>query len=560
MARKKRKKYPRWVYLAWGGFNAGCVLGLLDALLIMTFGLANFDRTGPIVGLIILDAVGMGIIGTLCVLIGFKVTGFLGKVTPKIKSLVSGLLLISVYLLLAYLNIGWVFKIPKEEAPVSKRNILLISLDTLRSDMTGFGGNCYVRTPLLDSLASKGWQFCNAVCPVPMTTPSHASILTGTIPAVHGAKENRYRLNRTNQTMTEIFRQNGYMTAAFVSCFPLDRRFGLDQGFILYNDIFSSVGDLRQASWMQCLLRIKNRNLRERPARHTNSLVLPWIKKYGKLMPFFLWIHYFDPHAPYTPPKHEIEYYQNTPVKTYNYNDDYDYEKARAAVDQEIELTKGLPERLYLGEVSTVDKAVYDVVIACMKADVLSNTDIIIVADHGESFGEHGLFYTHGEDVYEPALSVPLVFWGDDFAKSTIDDRLASLIDIPSTLLPAISLPLGSEMMGVNLKDLNTERKIALVENFGIILALHAKKQRAVRTPDTKFIAYPGENTRELYDLIRDPNESNNIISSDIPTGQYLEDIVENGFKHAEMIAKQADIDESAETREKLKSLGYIVN
>ncbi len=557
-SKRKKIRFPAWVQVLWGGFNAGAVLGLLDALMIMSFGLASFHKMGQIMGLIFVDAFGMGLIGVGCSGVGFFLVRPILRGSLRGSAVVSGVLLMIVAGWIGMSNLGWSLRTVQGAAPDQGKNILLITLDTLRADSVGFGGNAIVSTPVLDHLARMGWQFSQAVCPVPMTTPSHASILTSTLPAVHGAVENRYRLSPANRTLTEILRESGYRTSAFVSCFPLDRRFGLDQGFMLYQDDFGSPGDLRQASWLRYLLEWRHAGRMERPAHWTNSLVLPWLRKYTGEHPFFLWVHYFDPHAPYMPPVADREYYRNRITTGRVWTDEDDWDRARAAIGPDPDDVKpGRPEERYLGEVTVTDRALGDILRELDRLNKLAGTIIVIVADHGESFGEHGLFYTHGEDIYEPALHVPMILSGPGLPTHRLDNRLTSLLDIAPTVLSALSIPIAPEMTGFDLMNRNDHRETALVENFGIVMAKDARKQRGIRSSGWKYIRMADGSGSELYDLQQDPGESDNIRDTHGELAAGFDQMVESGFGSADQQRIPAAEDVSPETIQKLDALGY---
>ncbi len=560
---KAKRKTPRPLKVLWGGFNAGVIMGIVDGLMVMFFGLAQFDRTGEIIGFLVWNALGLGVLGVVCTLFVFYGLGFLLRAYPRFLSILTLLLIMSISSVLTLNNVGWSFQRTRGNAPDTARNVVLLTLDTLRADSTGFGGHPFVRTPNLDRLARLGRQYLNAVCPVPITTPTHASMLTSTIPAVHGATENRYRLDQSNETMTEILRNAGYRTAAFVSCFPLDRRFGLDQGFMLYHDDFSVPGDLRQASWFLALSRRFSTNTMERNCRWTNSLAIPWIRRYtGDEVPFFLWIHYFDPHAPYNPPKHEQLYYSGRVRPRFNaYPDQYALENAVRAVSNAGKPPKpGIAEELYLGEVSEMDRAVGEILRQLAISDVLDNTLIAALADHGESFGEHGFFYTHGEDIYEPALSIPFVLYsGYPSVSPGLDDRLACASDVASTVLPAIGMEPGSMMEGYDLLHPDIRRKKALVENFGIIMTDRATKQRGLRKPDKKLIWHTDINYIELFDLTSDPGETQNVASQYPELTLKLSGMVEEIFAESDLRRHDTWEDLSSETLDRLRALGYVV-
>jgi arylsulfatase A-like enzyme len=563
MADTKKRRLPRPIRVLWGGFNAGVVMGIIDGLMVIFFGLAQFDRTGEIIGFLVWDAAGLGFIGMLCTAMVFGGLGYPLRSHPRVLSILNLVLLLGISSILSFSNVGWSFKNTRGTPPSQTRNVVLLTLDTLRADSTGAGGHPFVRTPNLDQLARKGRHYLNAVCPVPMTTPSHASMLTSTIPAVHGATENRYRLDETNETLTRILRNNGYRTAAFVSCFPLDRRFGLNRDFMLYHDRFAVPGDLRQASWYLAFRNLTSGNLMERNCRWTNSLALPWIRRYtGDNVPFFLWIHYFDPHSPYTPPRHEqVYYYDRVTPRIDSYPDAASLENARRAVqftDRSPE--PGRPEELYLGEVSEMDRAVGDILRQLARSNVLDRTFIAALADHGESFGEQGFFYTHGEDIYEPALAIPLILYsGYPLVTPGLDARLACASDIASTILPALGFTPGAKMEGFDLLNDTRRRQTALVENFGLIMTSRATKQRGVRTTDKKMILHTEIDRQELFDLANDPGEQQNL--ADLYPDQSLElsTFIREGFSLSESKRRGSHEDLSPDTLEKLKALGYVV-
>ena len=561
LKKSKPRRLPPWATVIWGGFNAGAVLGLFDALLVMTLGLGTFEKMGAIIGVIFIDALGIGIIGALIAFAAFVVSHLIHKVRIRILEVCTALFLIAVSFCLTYMNIGWSLSPHKKVILKNPSNMLLLTLDTTRSDMVGFGGNPYVNTPVLDRLAKYGWQFCNAVCPVPMTTPSHASILTSTIPSVHGAQENRYRLGPDNETITEIFSENGYRTAAFVSCFPLDRRFGLDQGFDLYEDRFGVPGDLRQASWLKMLIRIQTRGLRERNYRFTNSVALPWIRKYSSDGPFFLWIHYFDPHSPYSPVKELKAYYKKAVSRPIPAKGKDQLQKASAAIGHEYsDEDLGVAERLYLGEVTGVDIAVGEILREFASKKLMDDLMIAVAADHGESFGEHGYFYTHGEDIYEPALAVPLVLWGSKFSSGRLNNELTCLTDIAPTVLTAAGISKGQQMEGFDLMHEMGNRKYALVENYGIIMASKALKQQGIRTQSYKYFHEKVAQKEYLFDLELDPGERKDV-SKDQPVKlDILSSQTREGFSHANDRSHESDMDLSRETLEKLRALGYTVS
>jgi len=245
--------------------------------------------------------------------------------------------------------------------PAPRPNVLLVTIDTLRADRLTPRG-----MPVVDALAAGGLRFTAARTAVPLTLPSHATIHTGLLPPQHGVRENGAgTLAASHPTIASLLGRAGYRTAAFIGAFVLDRRFGLAQGFTTYDDQIPR--DPHATERLEA----------ERPASAVVDRALAWLNQQpatsGQL-PFFLWIHLYDPHAPYTPP---AEY------------------AARAASP-------------YDGEVMFADAQVGRVLDALRTNGSLARTLVVVAGDHGEGLGDHGE-RTHGMLLYDSTLRVPLV-------------------------------------------------------------------------------------------------------------------------------------------------------
>src|SRR5687768_9603817 len=245
--------------------------------------------------------------------------------------------------------------------PILNQNVLLITIDTLRADALGsYGGRA--ATPALDRLAAEGVRFDFAHAHAVVTLPSHSSILTGQYPFQHGIRDNSgYRLGAKARTAATMLKGAGYATAAFVAAFPVHSRFGLNQGFDAYDDRF---GETRAPSDFE---------MPERPASAVVPLARAWIAAPPSRQPWFVWLHVFDPHAPYRPPPPFDTQYASRP---------------------------------YDGEVAATDAALaplLDQVRASGKP-----TLVVVTSDHGEALGDHGEG-THGLFAYESTLRVPLI-------------------------------------------------------------------------------------------------------------------------------------------------------
>ena len=281
---------------------------------------------------------------------------------------------------------------------------MLISIDTCRADRLSCYGYKRPTTPNIDALARDGAMFKMALTPVPLTTPSHSSMFTGTYPPTHGVHLNDYdHLADSNVTLAKILREAGYQTAAFVGAFPLDSRFGLNQGFETYDGRFSQGSEKVSFS--------------RRAGEEVNRPALAWLEGHAK-KPFFLFLHYFDAHHPYKP----------HPPYTSAYADDP-----------------------YAGEIAYVDNCIGRVLDRLRALGVYDNTLVIITGDHGEGLGEHGE-HTHSYFIYQSTLHVPLVIRAPGCGKGLRVDENVSLVDIVPTVLDLLGLKIPARVQGVSLR------------------------------------------------------------------------------------------------------------
>ncbi|HEX9161368.1 MAG TPA: sulfatase, partial [Thermoanaerobaculia bacterium] len=277
------------------------------------------------------------------------------------------------------------------------RDIILITIDTLRADSVGYAGNARVKTPFLDSLAARGIAFTNAHAHNVITLPSHVNILTGLYPFQHGVRENAgFVLSAKHPTVATLLRTAGYTTGAFVGAFPLDARFGLNQGFDTYDDNYgkgvASVDFIEQ----------------ERPATAVLDAAMKWWRA-NEGRKRFLWVHLYDPHAPYAPPEPFRSQYR----------------------DNE-----------YFGEIAYADDALTKALGPILSSD--RDSLVVFTADHGESLGEHGEL-THGLFAYESTLKIPLVVAGSG-VRHRVENAFVRHIDIVPTILEAAGVAQPKEL------------------------------------------------------------------------------------------------------------------
>jgi len=356
--------------------------------------------------------------------------------------------------------------IQSPQGALSDYNVLVITTDTTRADHIGCYGNRGVQTPVIDQLASEGVLCAHATTPSPATLPAHSSLLTGLYPYHHGARANgTFRLEDRVTTLAERLKSEGYNTGAFISAFVLDSRFGLDQGFDLYHD------DLTKG------MKYSANMFRERAAELTNEPAAKWLRENaGGDKPFFMWVHYFDPHAVYLPPE---------PFRTQYKGDLYD------------------------GEIAYVDSQIGVLLSQLEELGVRDKTLIVYTSDHGEGLGEHGE-QTHSLLIYDPTLHVPMIWHAPTgFPRGKIIERQTSLIDVVPTVLHLLGKDIPVELDGINLCEQPDEGKRSVLVETIATMTMHGwAPLLGVRRDDFKYILAP---TPELYDLVQDPRELKNL-------------------------------------------------
>ncbi|HUX10712.1 MAG TPA: sulfatase-like hydrolase/transferase [Terriglobia bacterium] len=395
-------------------------------------------------------------------------------------------------------------------------NVLLITLDTTRADHLSCYGPGGAKTPNLDALAARGVRFEHDTAQVPLTLPSHACIMTGSYPEVNGLRGmGGFVLAKTHPTIALATHAAGYATAAFVGSSVLNRRFGFANGFTTYDD------DMGKG--------IVEANLPgvfpERRASVVTDHAIDWLKSNGNKK-FFLWCHYYDPHAPYEPPEPYRHLYAKDP---------------------------------YSGEIAYTDSQLGRLFEYLKEQNLLDRTLIVVTADHGESLGEHGEA-THGVFLYDATLHVPLILAGPGVpAGKAIAEQVRS-IDIMPTILAFLRLSPGKEAQGVNLWPLiETGQPVhtdtAYSETLYPRTYMGWSELRAVRTNKWKFILAPHP---ELYNLETDPREVTNVQAREPVIASRLDErlwsIIGKGSRNEKLVSSPMN----EQTREDLASLGYV--
>ncbi|MBN2372502.1 tetratricopeptide repeat protein [bacterium] len=395
-------------------------------------------------------------------------------------------------------------------------NLLLVTIDTLRPDHLGCYGYQDVKTPVIDRLSSEGTLFTQVFTPVPITLPSHVSIMTGLYPVQHGIRNNgNFILGQEAITLAEVMKEQGYKTGACVGAFVLDSLFGLDQGFDHYDDSLTKEG--AGATLLE----------NERRAEAVTKAGLNWLKESGDC-PFFLWLHYFDPHAIYLPP---------------------------GPFDKEY---KG---HLYDGEIAYTDKCIGDLFDGLEEMGFMDRTVIILVSDHGEGLGEHGE-PTHAIFLYDSTMRVPLIIRapGKILPSGKKIGAMVSTLDIFPTVLDIFSIPLKkvpvSDLYGKSLIPLimgktDSLHQEILFESLYPELNFGWSRLEGIRTPGWKYIKAPKP---ELYNLAEDPKEEKNLCSENVVIWQERMERLKQSMGAGRDSRTALD----DKIRERLESLGYV--
>lgn len=388
-------------------------------------------------------------------------------------------------------------------------NILLITIDTLRQDRLSLYSKKYVKTPHIDKIAKKSFVFTRAFAHNPVTLPSHVNILTGTTPLYHGISDNSgFRLDGKFLSIAELLKEKGYETGAFIGAFPLDSRFGLNQGFDVYDDNYGTHSDIE-------LFFV------ERAAEKVIKPAQEWLS--GRKGRWFSWIHLFDPHQPYLPPAPFAEKY---------------------------------PEDPYSGECAYVDDQLGAFFSFLEEKKLLKNTVIIITGDHGEGLGERGE-RTHSYFAYNNTIMIPLIIHIPGSGGKDIDEYV-SHVDIFPTICDLLNIKIPAHIQGESLLPViagkKKQNKKIYFESLTPFLNRGWAPLRGFIEDNIKFVDLP---IKEVYNLEKDIDETRNLVgTSNIRELSGELEKLKNKLTGKDRMQRDEKLD--PEVQRKLQSLGYI--
>lgn len=447
-------------------------------------------------------------------------------------------------------------------------HVVFISIDTLRADFLGAYGHPYIKTPTLDDLAARGVVFEKHMAPVPTTLASHASMMTGLWPHTHGVPRNGFLVPEAHTMLAEVLQEEGFRSAAFVGGYPLKKRYGFSQGFDHYDDQMDKrtsgirvYGSQRSAENLKIAL---GDYLRGAPVEESERL--------------FLFLHFFDVHAPYMPPEPYASMYVADALGVEGTLEEV--WKIRGGLrkkNSEAEARSEVLEALYAGEVSYVDHHLGGIFQILSDRGIMDNALVIITSDHGEVMGEHAPqeIWDHGYTVFDSSIRTPLImhFPNDRYA-GTRSSQLLSNIDLMPTVLDFLGFPVPEVVEGWSFAGLLTQapyrpREEAFSEATKPSTPQFEKdtkwrnerKQRGVRTATHRLIYRPATDRSTLHELSASYLEGKDLLrgkgnKSSKELGATLKETLDDWQEQA--LGNESQEDNSEESARMLEALGYV--
>jgi arylsulfatase A-like enzyme/Tfp pilus assembly protein PilF len=414
---------------------------------------------------------------------------------------------------LAWLTIRFWFPREKFQQRSADLNIILITIDTLRADhVSAYGGN-RASTPALDALATEGVRFDHCVCQVPLTLPSHVSLLSATYPLYNLVRDNgAFLVPEALPLVSEVLQARGLDTAAFIGAFVLHSKWGLNQGFSTYSDRFD------MGRYGKILLQ------NEKRADEVLGEAKHWLETRGEKR-FFAWIHLYDPHSPYNPPP---------------------------------PFAARFPDDPYRGEVEYTDRELGKFINFLQEKGLYDNSLIIVAADHGEGLGEHGEM-EHGMFLYETTVHVPLIIRAPrPFARRTVTETV-QLVDVAPTVLDLLGIPAPAQWQGRSLWPLlagkaDSRFGQAYSETYYPRFHYGWSHLQAFTNHQRKYILAPRD---ELYDLERDPKETDEL-AGNRQRGDMRAQLMAFISRFSRGALAPGSQQMSAEDQRRLAALGYL--
>ncbi len=404
-------------------------------------------------------------------------------------------------------------------------NVVVVTFDTTRADHLACYGKEDVKTPVLDALAAEGTLFEQAAAAIPITLPSHSSLMTGKVPFTHGVRDNGlFVLGEEQITLAEILRERGYRTAAAIGAYPLTAEFGIDQGFELFDDhLTTEYEDIHG----QRVFPKQKLFFDERKAARVNEAILPWLEENHR-EPFFLWAHYFDPHHPHEPPPPYDQLYAHDP---------------------------------YLGEIAYSDESLGTLINTLKRLGVYERTLVVFTSDHGEGRGEHDES-THSLLLYDSTLHVPLIVKAPDSPQGQRVRERVGIMDVLPTVLDYLGLEAPEGIQGQSLRpylegdpERAPKRRPLYAETLSPRLSRDWGELRSLYYEQFQYIHGPRP---ELYDLAQDPRQLRDLMAERPEVAANLRGRLASYLEENAVKDLDASVEMDPETIRRLQALGYL--
>jgi arylsulfatase A-like enzyme len=471
---------------------------------------------------------------------------------------------------------GWAGCSPTEDLSTRRTapNVLLVTVDTLRADRLGCYGYPLGTTPAIDELAREGVRFVDCTVQWPKTWPSMASLMSGAYPRSTGMLLERTVLPRGIPLLAGVFADAGYRTAAIVANYNVGRTFGFDRGFEHFVESWQERWEDQQGStpfenWSG---RVKLYT----DARLVNEQALRWLQSGAAGQdgrPFFLWLHYMDPHGPYlTPPGYERRFRGAHPVQEVGVDQLPAYQRLTNAQTGAVVNDLGEYVARYDGLVSFLDEELGRLVAEVKGTHTERDLVVVVTADHGESLGEHGYYLEHGRLPYQPSGHVPLIVWAPERlpAGRVVADPVG-LLDLSRTLLELAELEVPPSFEGHSLlASMRAEPGARPPPHVFMESGESAPSQLTVREGSWKLVRVQSKTDREsmagayheLYDLAADPAELRNVARLHPDVVGRLDKVLEDWLRSRpvpSLPAEGVDLQSlDPKALEMLRTLGYV--
>jgi len=473
---------------------------------------------------------------------------------------------------------------PRGEPTNGAPNVLWVTIDTVRADhMSTYGGRA--ETPAFQRVADGGVLFDKAIAQIAVTGPSHTTMLTGTGPWTHGTLLNGIPIRDELTTLPEVLQGKGYSTAAFVSAYVLEGELGFSRGFEVYDDELGHFPGLADLVFFRSVAMVRRHfdpnMVVERRGDRTTDKAITWLE--GRDEPWFLWVHLFDPHGPYEPPApFDDRYSQGLQSSVSSGTPVFEQYDVAPYLRKSLAGVTSVPWVVaqYDGEISYADAQLGRLLDALDADGAIDNTMVVVNGDHGESLGEHDVWFDHGDDLYDASTWVPLAIQlpGGDHAGVTVDDPV-ELLDLAPTILDVLGIAPVAGMEGRTLRDtmqgtghriqargLCFDRPANQAARAAGTITEPTWRVASLRAPQSLFVRrespdYPDE----YYDMVEDPTQELSELEARLqdPDGAQLMGMLAEqaerlmGGMSTEMVERSTQ-ELSSDAEDALRALGYI--